>query len=84
AAHAAGALFVAVVDALSLAVLKTPGSYGADIAVGEGQPLGNAMAFGGPQFGFMAVRENLVRQLPGRLVSETTDLDGRRGYILTL
>lgn len=84
AAHAAGALFVAVVDALSLAVLKTPGSYGADVAVGEGQPLGNAMAFGGPQFGFMAVKENLVRQLPGRLVSETTDVDGRRGYILTL
>ncbi|MCL6526864.1 MAG: aminomethyl-transferring glycine dehydrogenase subunit GcvPA [Thermaceae bacterium] len=84
AAHAAGALFVAVVDALSLALLKPPGSYGADIAVGEGQPLGNAMAFGGPQFGFMAVRENLVRQLPGRLVSETTDADGKRGYILTL
>jgi glycine dehydrogenase subunit 1 len=84
AAHAAGALFVAVVDALSLAVLKTPGSYGADIAVGEGQPLGNAMAFGGPQFGLMAVKENLVRQLPGRLVSETTDVDGKRGYILTL
>jgi len=84
AAHASGALFVAVVDALSLAVLKTPGNYGADIAVGEGQPLGNAMAFGGPHFGFMAVKENLVRQLPGRLVSETTDVDGKRGYILTL
>ena len=84
AAHAAGAMFVAVVDALSLAVLKAPGSYGADIAVGEGQPLGNAMAFGGPHFGFIAVRENLVRQLPGRLVSETTDVDGKRGYILTL
>jgi glycine dehydrogenase subunit 1 len=84
AAHASGALFVVVVDALSLAVLKTPGSYGADVAVGEGQPLGNAMAFGGPHFGFIAVKENLVRQLPGRLVSETTDADGKRGYILTL
>lgn len=84
AAHAAGALFVAVVDPISLAVLKAPGSYGADVAVGEGQPLGNAMAYGGPHFGFMAVRSELVRQLPGRLVSETTDVDGKRGYILTL
>ncbi|PZA07002.1 MULTISPECIES: aminomethyl-transferring glycine dehydrogenase subunit GcvPA [unclassified Meiothermus] len=84
AAHAAGALLVAVVDPLSLALLKPPGEYGADVAVGEGQPLGNAMAFGGPHFGFMAVRADLVRQLPGRLVSETTDADGKRGYILTL
>mgnify|MGYP001770769523 FL=1 len=84
AAHAAGALFVAVVDPISLALLQAPGEYGADLAVGEGQPLGNAMAFGGPHFGFMAVRADLVRQLPGRLVSETTDLDGKRGYILTL
>ncbi|WP_027893160.1 aminomethyl-transferring glycine dehydrogenase subunit GcvPA [Calidithermus chliarophilus] len=84
AAHAAGAQFVAVVDPVSLAVLKAPGAYGADVAVGEGQPLGNAMAYGGPHFGFMAVRAELVRQLPGRLVSETTDADGKRGYILTL
>lgn len=84
ATQAAGAMMVVAVDALSLAVLKAPGSYGADIAVGEGQPLGNAMAFGGPHFGFIAVKENLVRQLPGRLVSQTTDVDGKRGFILTL
>lgn len=84
AAHQAGALFVALVDPLSLAVLRAPGEYGADVAVGEGQVLGNAMAFGGPHFGFMAVRSDLVRQLPGRLVSETTDADGKRGFILTL
>ncbi len=83
-AHQAGALLVAVVDPLSLVLLKPPGEYGADIAVGEGQPLGNSLAFGGPHFGFISVRENLVRQLPGRLVSETKDLDGKRGFILTL
>ncbi|HFB39251.1 MAG TPA: aminomethyl-transferring glycine dehydrogenase subunit GcvPA, partial [Oceanithermus sp.] len=69
AAHAAGALLVAVVDPLSLAVLRPPGEQGADIAVGEGQPLGNPMSFGGPHFGFIAVKEGLLRQLPGRLVS---------------
>ncbi len=84
AAHRAGALFVAVVDPISLALLKPPAAYGADIAVGEGQPLGNAMAFGGPHFGFIAVRKALVRQLPGRLVSETRDVDGRRGFVLAL
>jgi len=84
AAHRAGALVVMVADPLSLALLKSPGAWGADIAVGEGQPLGNPMSFGGPHFGFLAVRENLLRQIPGRLVSETRDMDGRRGYILTL
>lgn len=83
-AHSAGALFLCVADPISLAVLQAPGAIGADIVVGEGQPLGNSMAFGGPHFGFMAVRADLVRQLPGRLVSETTDVDGKRGYILTL
>ncbi len=84
AAHAARALVVYVADPLSLALLKPPGRWGADIAVGDGQPLGNPMNFGGPQFGYIAVREKLVRQLPGRLVSQTHDVDGRRGYVLAL
>ncbi|ADR37094.1 glycine dehydrogenase (decarboxylating) alpha subunit [Oceanithermus profundus DSM 14977] len=84
AAHARGALVVYVADPLSLALLKPPGEWGADIAVGDGQPLGNPMNFGGPQFGYIAVREKLVRQLPGRLVSQTHDSGGRRGYVLAL
>ncbi len=84
AAHAAGALLVAAVDPLSLAVLQSPGEYGADIAVGDGQPLGNPIGFGGPSFGFMVVTEALLRQLPGRLVGQTTDVEGRRGFVLTL
>lgn len=84
AAQSAGALLVAVVDPLSLAVLASPGEYGADIAVGDGQVLGNPLQYGGPSFGFMVVREALVRQLPGRLVGQTTDVDGRRGFVLTL
>lgn len=84
AAHRAGALFVAVADPLSLGVLKPPGAYGADIAVGDGQSLGLPMGFGGPHFGFLATKKAFVRQLPGRLVSETVDVEGRRGFILTL
>lgn len=84
AAHAAGALFVAVVDPLSLGVLRDPGSYGADVAVGDGQTLGLPMQFGGPAFGFMVVTGPLLRQLPGRLVGQTHDVDGRRGFVLTL
>ncbi len=84
AAHAAGALMVATVDPLSLAVLASPGEYGADIAVGDGQTIGNPVAFGGPSFGFMVVSEPLLRQLPGRLVGQTTDVDGRRAFVLTL
>ncbi|BDG23354.1 aminomethyl-transferring glycine dehydrogenase subunit GcvPA [Thermus thermophilus] len=84
AAHGAGALFVAVADPLSLGVLKPPGAYGADIAVGDGQSLGLPMGFGGPHFGFLATKKAFVRQLPGRLVSETVDVEGRRGFILTL
>lgn len=83
-ARAAGALFVTVADPLSLMVLEAPGNLGADVVVGDGQTIGNPLAFGGPSFGFMAVKQELIRQLPGRLVGETTDADGRRGYALTL
>lgn len=84
ATHEAGALFIAVVDPLSLAILKAPGEYDADLAVGDGQPIGNAVNFGGPSFGFMVTREKFIRQFPGRLVGETTDVDGKRAYVLTL
>jgi glycine dehydrogenase subunit 1 len=84
AAHAAGALFVAAVDPLSLALLRSPGEVGADVAVGDGQTLGVPLQYGGPHFGFMVVAERLLRQLPGRLVGETRDVDGRRGFVLTL
>ena len=82
--HAAGALFVAVVEPVSLAVLAPPGSYGADIAAGEGQPLGIPPQYGGPYLGLLACRDDLVRQIPGRLVGATTDLDGRRAYVMTM
>lgn len=82
--HEAGALMIAVVDPLSLAVLAPPGEYGADVAVGDGQTLGNFANFGGPHFGFMVVREDLIRQFPGRVVGQTTDVDGKRAFVLTL
>jgi len=85
AAHAEGALLIAALtEALSLALLRPPGEAGADIACGEAQSFGVPMAFGGPHLGFLATRSGLVRQLPGRLVGETVDTRGKRGFVLTL
>jgi glycine dehydrogenase subunit 1 len=75
---------VAHVDPLSLGVLEAPGRYGCAIAIGEGQGAGNAMAYGGPHYGFLASRLDLIRRMPGRIVGETTDTAGKRGYVLTL
>ncbi len=83
-AHAAGALLVAVVEPVSLAVLAPPGAYGADIAAGEGQPLGIPPQYGGPYLGLIACTTALIRQIPGRLVGQTRDLDGRRAFVMTL
>ena len=84
AAHDVGALSIACVDPISLAVLAPPGDYGADIAVGEGQQLGLAPSFGGPHVGFIACKKELVRKLPGRLVGTAHDAQGRRGFVLAL
>ena len=84
AARAAGALAVCACDPLPLALLKTPGECGIDIAIGEGQTLGNRLDFGGPSFGFFATSHALLRRIPGRIAGETHDADGRRGFVLTL
>jgi glycine dehydrogenase subunit 1 len=84
AARDAGALTIAACDPLPLALLKTPGECGVDIAVGEGQTLGNRLDFGGPSFGFFATTEGLMRRVPGRIAGETKDIDGKRGFVLTL
>ncbi len=83
-AHAAGALFVGVIEPVSLAVLAPPGAYGADIAAGEGQPLGIPAQYGGPYLGILASTDALVRQIPGRLVGMTSDVKGRRAYVMTM
>ncbi len=84
AAADAEALPVAHVDPLSLGVLEAPGRYGCALAVGEGQPAGNYVSYGGPHYGFLAARSEFIRRMPGRIVGETTDAAGNRGYVLTL
>lgn len=82
--HQNNSLLIVSCNPVSLALLKPPGELGADIVVGEGQPLGNPLSFGGPYLGFMAAREKLMRKMPGRIVGETRDSQGRRGYVLTI
>jgi glycine dehydrogenase subunit 1 len=82
--HASGALLIVVSDPISLGLFKPPGDYGADIVVAEGQPLGIPLSYGGPHLGIFATRKALVRRMAGRLVGETVDSDGNRGYVLTL
>jgi glycine dehydrogenase subunit 1 len=84
AARAAGARAIQVFDPLSLGILASPGELGADIAVAEGQSLGNHLNYGGPYLGVIAARTQDLRRMPGRIVGETTDIDGRRGFVLTL
>jgi glycine dehydrogenase subunit 1 len=79
-----GALVVVACDPIALSVLKPPGECGADIAVGEGQPLGNRLDYGGPSFGFFCASEEHIRRMPGRIAGEGNDVDGRRGFVLTL
>ena len=83
-AHKNGALLIACVNPISLGVLTPPGEYGADIAVGEGQPLGNPVSFGGPHFGFFTVKDELLRKIPGRIAGMSVDKVGRRAFVLTL
>ena len=83
-AHEKKALFVAAVNPIAMGLLEAPGNLGADIVVGEGQSLGNSIAFGGPYLGMLATTKEHVRRIPGRVVGQTTDLDGRRAFVLTL
>src|SRR3954447_3344918 len=83
-AKEAGAIAVCACDPMTLGVLRPPGDFGVDIAVGEGQPLGNRLDYGGPSFGFFAAGQAFLRRIPGRIAGETTDVDGRRGFVLTL
>src|SRR4051812_23371186 len=80
----AGAIAVCSCDPMTLGVLRPPGEFAVDIAVGEGQPLGNRLDYGGPSFGFFAAQQAFLRRIPGRIAGETTDVDGRRGFVLTL
>jgi glycine dehydrogenase subunit 1 len=84
AAKEQGALLVVAVDPMTLGILRPPGECGADIALGEGQPLGNRLDFGGPSFGFFCGSEEQIRRMPGRIAGETEDVEGRRGFVLTL
>jgi glycine dehydrogenase subunit 1 len=83
-AHDAGALFIAIVDPISLGMFRPPGQYGADIAIADGQALGNPTGFGGPGLGVFACRQQYVRNMPGRIVGRTVDVDGKPGYVMTL
>ncbi len=84
AARETGALLILNCDPITLGVLRPPGDFDVDVAVGEGQPLGNRLDFGGPSFGFFAAQEAYMRRMPGRIAGETLDVDGRRGFVLTL
>lgn len=84
AAHAAGALCIAITDPTAMGVLRSPGSFGADVAIGEGQSFGNPLTYGGPYVGYFATKLELVRQVPGRIAGETLDADGKRAFVLTL
>jgi len=83
-AREVGALVICACDPIALGILKPPGEVGVDVAVGEGQPLGNRLDYGGPSFGFFAAAQEHVRRMPGRIAGETVDADGRRGFVLTL